>query len=32
MMGTMHATETFTITCPDISRDTARDVAAFSRD
>jgi acetyl esterase len=32
MMGTMHATEIFTIACPDVSRDTARDIAAFSRD
>ena len=32
MMGTMHGTEVFTIACPDISRDTARDIAAFSRD
>lgn len=32
MMGTMHGTEIFTIACPDISRDTARDIAAFSRD
>ena len=28
-MGTMHGTEIFTIACPDISRDTARDLAAF---
>jgi len=32
MMGTMHGTEIFTIACPDISRDTARDIAAFARD
>ena len=32
MMGTMHGTEIFSIACPDISRDTARDIAAFSRD
>jgi len=32
MMGTMHGTEIFTIACPDVSRDTARDIAAFSRD
>jgi acetyl esterase/lipase len=32
MMGTMHGTEIFNIVCPDISRDTARDVAAFARD
>jgi acetyl esterase len=28
-MGTMHGTEIFTIACPEISRDTARDLAAF---
>ena len=32
MMGTMHGTEIFTIACPDVSRDTARDIAAFTRD
>jgi len=32
MMGTMHGTEIFAIACPDISRDTARDIAAFARD
>ena len=32
VMGTMHGTEVFTIACPDISRDTARDLAAFCRD
>ena len=32
MMGTMHGTEIFTIACPEISRDTARDIAAFARD
>jgi acetyl esterase/lipase len=32
MMGTMHGTEIFMIACPDISRDTARDIAAFTRD
>jgi acetyl esterase/lipase len=32
MMGTMHGTEIFTIACPEISRDTARDLAAFARD
>jgi len=32
MMGTMHGTEIFSIACPDISRDTARDIAAFARD
>jgi acetyl esterase/lipase len=31
VMGTMHGTEIFTIACPDISRDTARDLAAFAR-
>lgn len=31
-MGTMHGTEIFTIVCPDVSRDTARDLAAFARD
>ena len=30
MMGTMHGTEIFAIACPDISRDTARDIAAFT--
>jgi acetyl esterase len=29
VMGTMHGTEVFTIACPEISRDTARDMAAF---
>jgi acetyl esterase len=32
VMGTMHGTEIFTIACPEISRDTARDLAAFGRD
>jgi acetyl esterase/lipase len=32
MMGTMHGTEIFSIACPDISRDTARDVAGFARE
>ena len=32
MMGTMHGTEIFSIACPDISRDTARDIAGFARD
>jgi acetyl esterase len=32
MMGTMHGTDIFIIACPDISRDTARDIAAFARD
>jgi acetyl esterase len=31
MMGTIHATEVFPALCPDISRDTARDMAAFCR-
>jgi len=31
MMGTMHGTEIFTIACPDVSRDTARDIAGFAR-
>jgi acetyl esterase/lipase len=31
-MGTMHGTEIFTIACPDVSRDTARDLAGFARD
>jgi hypothetical protein len=30
-MGTMHGTEIFTIACPEISRDTARDLAAFCK-
>ena len=30
MMGTMHGTEIFTIACPDISADTARDIAGFA--
>ena len=32
MMGTMHGTEIFAIACPDISRDTARDIAGFTRE
>ena len=32
VMGTMHGTEIFAIACPDISRDTARDIAGFARD
>ena len=32
VMGTMHGTEVFSIACPEISRDTARDLAAFARD
>jgi acetyl esterase len=31
VMGTIHGTEIFTIACPEISRDTARDLAAFCR-
>jgi acetyl esterase/lipase len=31
VMGTMHGTEIFTIACPDVSRDTARDIAGFAR-
>jgi len=30
VMGTMHGTEIFTVACPEISRDTARDLAAFA--
>jgi len=29
VMGTIHGTEIFPVCCPDISRDTARDLAAF---
>ena len=32
VMGTIHGTEIFSITCPDISRDTASDLANFCRD
>lgn len=32
MMGTMHGTEIFSIACPDVSADTARDIAGFARD
>jgi acetyl esterase/lipase len=32
VMGTIHGTEIFPMVCPDISRDTARDLAAFCRD
>jgi acetyl esterase len=28
-MGTMHGTEAFPIACPELTRDTARDIAAF---
>ena len=31
-MGTIHGTEVFSITCPDISRDAASDIANFCRD
>jgi hypothetical protein len=31
MMGTMHGTEIFPIVCPDITRDTARDIAGFCK-
>ena len=31
IMGTMHGTEIFGIACPEISHDTARDLAAFAR-
>ena len=31
VMGTIHGTEVFPMTCPDVSRDTARDLAAFCR-
>jgi hypothetical protein len=30
-MGTIHGTEIFALACPDISRDTARDIAAFAK-
>jgi acetyl esterase/lipase len=29
-MGTVHGSEIFAIACPDVSRDTARDIAAFA--
>jgi acetyl esterase/lipase len=32
MMGTVHANELIPSICPDVSRDTARDIAAFCRD
>ncbi len=32
VMGTIHGTEIFPMCCPDISRDTARDLAGFCRD
>jgi acetyl esterase len=31
VMGTIHGTEVFPITCPDISRDTAEAIASFAR-
>jgi acetyl esterase len=31
-MGTIHGSEIFAIACPDISRDAARDIAAFTRE
>lgn len=31
VMGTIHGTEIFSIACPDISRDTAADLARFAR-
>ena len=31
VMGTIHGTEIFAIACPDISRDTARDLAGFAK-
>ena len=31
-MGTAHASDLFTIICPDVSRDTAMDMVAFARD
>jgi acetyl esterase len=31
VMGTMHGTEIFPIACPEISRDTARSIAEFTR-
>ncbi len=30
VMGTVHATEVFPAMCPDISRDTASDIANFA--
>jgi acetyl esterase/lipase len=30
-MGTIHGTEIFAVCCPDVSRDAARDIAAFAR-
>jgi len=31
MMGTMHATEVIPLLCPDVTHDTARDLAGFAR-
>ncbi|HEY3798657.1 MAG TPA: alpha/beta hydrolase [Caulobacteraceae bacterium] len=31
MLGTIHATELMAITCPDVSRDTASDIARFAK-
>jgi acetyl esterase/lipase len=31
VMGTIHGTEIFPVLCPEISRDTARDIAAFAK-
>jgi len=31
VMGTVHGTDIFAVCCPDISRDTARDLAAFCK-
>jgi len=31
VMGTIHGTEIFAVSCPDISRDTASDIANFAR-
>jgi acetyl esterase/lipase len=32
VLGTTHAVEMYPTVCPEISRDTARDLAAFARD
>jgi len=32
MMGTIHGTEIFVVSCPDVSRDTAASIAQFCRD
>ncbi len=32
MMGTIHGTEVFVLSCPDVSRDTAASIAQFCRD